>query len=103
MTLLRMTPKVVFRSSRGYICAYIHVYTYLCVHICTHVLLFTCQHINTHMKEVMQSFGVTELGGGRYLKGQSMAIVAYCRQQGHYGNYTAMVLYKLRAIYKENV
>lgn len=66
MTLLRMTPKIVFRSSHGYICAYIYVYTHLYVHICTHVLLFTGKHSHTHIyeEEVMQSFGVTQIGVG---------------------------------------
>lgn len=75
----------------------------MCAHMHTCASVHMPTHKHTYERRSDAKFWGHRIGGGRYLKGQSVAIVAYCRQQGHYGNYTAMVLYRLRAIYKENV
>lgn len=49
--IIEMIPKVVFRSSHGYICAYIHVYLHACTYAHMCFLSHANTHIHTHMKK----------------------------------------------------
>lgn len=80
----------------------IFMYTSMCthIHVSTHTCFWLCSNTHVHkIRELTQSLG---LGGGKYLKGQSLTIGNLLHIMGSCGNYIAMQLYRKVANYKNS-